>query len=31
LVTVFDIFKALLNTGSDLSTAGKTPEAPSLV
>jgi CBS domain-containing protein len=31
LVTVFDIFKALLNTESDISTAGKTPEAPSLV
>lgn len=31
LVTVFDIFKALLNSDSDISTAGKTPEAPSLV
>jgi len=31
LVTVFDIFKALLNTDSDISTAGKTPQAPSLV
>ena len=31
LVTVFDIFKALLNTDSGLSAAGKTPQAPSLV
>lgn len=31
LVTVFDIFNALLNTDSDLSTAGKTHQAPSLV
>ena len=31
LVTVFDIFKALLNTDSDTSTTGKTPQAPSLV
>jgi CBS-domain-containing membrane protein len=31
LVTVFDIFKALLNTDSGSSTAGKTPQAPSLV
>lgn len=30
LVTVFDIFKALLNTDSNISTAGKTPQAPSL-
>jgi CBS domain-containing protein len=30
LVTVFDIFKALLNTESGISTAGKTPQAPSL-
>ena len=31
LVTVFDIFKALLNTDSDISTTGKTPQAPSAV
>jgi CBS domain-containing protein len=31
LVMVFDIFKAMLNTDSGISTAGKTPEAPSLV
>lgn len=31
LVTVFDIFKALLNTDSDISTTGKTPQSPSLV
>jgi len=31
LVTVFDIFKALLNTDSDTSTTGKTPQAPSLL
>ncbi len=30
LVTVFDIFKALLNTDSGLATVGKTPQAPSL-
>lgn len=30
LVTVFDIFNKLLNTNSGLSTAGKTPQAPSL-
>ncbi|MHC4069306.1 MAG: CBS domain-containing protein [Planctomycetota bacterium] len=30
LVTVFDIFEALLNTGSGVSTAGKTPQAPQL-
>jgi len=30
LVTVFDILTALLNTDSDISTAGKTPRAPSL-
>ncbi len=28
LVTVFDIFKAMLNTDADISIAGKTPEAP---
>jgi len=31
LVTVFDVFKVLLNADSSLSTAGKTPQAPSLV
>ncbi len=31
MVTVFDIFKAILNTDSDTSTTGKTPQAPSLV
>jgi len=31
LVTVFDIFKALLHTNSGLSTTGKTPQSPSLV
>jgi CBS domain-containing protein len=31
LVTAFDIFKALLNSDSDISTAGKTPQSPSLV
>ncbi len=29
-VTVFDIFAALLNTDSNMSTAGKTPQAPPL-
>lgn len=31
LVTVFDVFKALLDTKSGLSTEGKTPQAPSQV
>jgi len=31
LVTVFDVFKALLNTDSGLSTVGKTLQAPALV
>ena len=31
LVTAFDIFEALLNASSDISTKGKTPQAPSLV
>jgi len=31
LVTVFDILKAMLNTNSDVSTAGKTLQTPSLV
>lgn len=31
LVTVFDVFKALLNGDPNVSTAGKTPEAPPLV
>jgi len=30
LVTVFDIFRTLLNTGEDVSTTGKTSEAPVL-
>jgi len=30
LVTVFDIFRALLNAGADVSTTGKTSEAPVL-
>lgn len=31
LVTAFDVFKALLSTNSDISTAGKTLQAPSLI
>ena len=30
MVTVFDVFKAVLNTESGISTAGKTPQAPAL-
>ena len=30
LVTIFDIFRKLLNTGADVSTAGKSPQGPPL-